>query len=174
MRDFPRGEAAAQKAADLQEELFSGKEGVIIVGGHVRRGHLAALQGRYRDALVHFEKEQRFLAHVDHALGARIAIELQQRIGAACLRLGLDAEGKAALQTAAAAFEDRVRVGADEPFTRYYAAGAYALLGDLERALGCLETAAAARRAYTVARARVEPEFETLRSHPRFLAVVGD
>ncbi len=173
LRDFERGEAAARRAADLQEELLSGQEGIIIVGGHVRSGHLAALQGRYEAALAHFEREHRFLANVDHALGARIAIELQQRIGGACLRLGRDAEGRAALQAALAAFEDRVRFGADEPFTRYYAAGAHALLGDSERALACLEAAASVRRAYTVARARIEPEFETLRGHPRYQALVG-
>ena len=36
-----------------------------------------------------------------------------------------------------------------------------------------LERAAAMRRAYTVARARIEPDFETLRDEPRFLKLVG-
>jgi hypothetical protein len=48
-------------------------------------------------------------------------------------------------------------------------AGAWALRGEKERALDVLERAVAMRRAYTVARARIEPDFESLRSEPRFI-----
>jgi uncharacterized protein YfaS (alpha-2-macroglobulin family) len=71
------------------------------------------------------------------------------------------------------AFEDRLRVGADEPFSRYYVAAAWALLGDAERALDVLESAAAMRRAYVVERARIDPDFESLRSESRFQRLVG-
>src|SRR6185369_5616156 len=46
MRDFPRGERAAARSTQLQEEFLSGREGVFIAGGYIRAGHLAALQGR--------------------------------------------------------------------------------------------------------------------------------
>ena len=65
-------------------------------------------------------------------------------------------------------------MGADEPFTRYYVAGAWALLGEKERALDALERAASQRRAYTVARARIDPDFENLRGEARFRALTGD
>ena len=68
---------------------------------------------------------------------------------------------------------DRLRAGADEPFTRYYVAIAWALQGEKERALEMLERAAAMRRAYTVARARIEPDFGSLRDEPRFRKLLG-
>ena len=71
------------------------------------------------------------------------------------------------------AFERRLRTGADDPFTRYYAACAYALRGDTDKALCSLERAAKARPRLTLARARVEPALESLRAHPRFEALVG-
>jgi len=65
------------------------------------------------------------------------------------------------------AFDRRVRLGADEPFTRYYAAAAHALKGDADTAIAFLERAAAARRAFTIERARIEPEFAALRKDVR-------
>ena len=78
------------------------------------------------------------------------------------------------LETARAAFEARVRLGADDPFTRYYAAGIYAQLGEIEEALTCLEGAAAERRALTVARARTDPELGPLHREPRFQVLVRE
>ena len=69
-------------------------------------------------------------------------------------------------------FERRVRLGADDPFTRYYAASVYALRGDAEPALAFLERAMAAQPAFTAARAVIEPEFESLRADPRFERLV--
>jgi hypothetical protein len=77
------------------------------------------------------------------------------------------------LTVAVEAFEDRLRVGADEPFTRYYVAAAWALLGEAERALEVLEGAAAMRRVFVVERARIDPDFESLRSEPRFQRLIG-
>jgi thioredoxin-like negative regulator of GroEL len=71
------------------------------------------------------------------------------------------------------AFERRLRTGADDPFTRYYAACAYALRGDTEAALESLQKAAASRRRLTVARARVEPALESLRPLERFQALLA-
>jgi hypothetical protein len=64
-------------------------------------------------------------------------------------------------------------MGADEPFTRYYAACVYALQGETEPALANLEKAVRARRAFVVERARIEPEFEGLRGESRFRALIG-
>jgi len=65
-------------------------------------------------------------------------------------------------------FERRVRLGADDPFTRYYAASVHALRGDAEPALAFLQRALAPHRAFTAARAAIEPEFASLREDPRF------
>ena len=73
-----------------------------------------------------------------------------------------------ALERARGAFEQRLRLGADDPFTRYYAACVYAQRGETEEALVSLEKAAAARRSFTLARARIEPELEGLRDDHRF------
>jgi adenylate cyclase len=95
------------------------------------------------------------------------------RIGSAYRALGHPEEARRALTIAVEAFEDRLRIGADEPFTRYYVAAAWALLGESERALDALEAAAAMRRAYVVERARIDPDFESLRSEPRFQRLIG-
>lgn len=106
------------------------------------------------------------------ALQPRLA-RAWRELGATLVDMGLEDRGfesiRRALEIAIGAFEDRLRLGADEPFTRYYVAGAWALRGEKERALDVLERAVAMRRAYTVARARIEPDFESLRSEPRFI-----
>ena len=174
LRDLDAAEEAARRAAELQESLLSGQEGFVIVGSYMRLGHVAALRGRDAEAVEQFQRELAFLQRVDHALRTRITIELHLRLGASQRRLGLAEPARAALETARTAFEARLRLGADEPFTRYYAACAYALLGQREQALTCLETAARGRRVYTVARARIEPELESLRDEPRFRTLVEE
>ena len=52
----------------------------------------------------------------------------------------------------------------------YYGACAYALRGEHEPALDCLERAAAQRPRLTAARAAIEPALEALRDEPRFRA----
>jgi TolB-like protein/Tfp pilus assembly protein PilF len=173
-RDFPRAEAAAWRAVVSQEEFVSGKAGVVIAGAYVRLGQIYALQGRYAEAKHQFERELDFLRRVDHALRARIFIEVHQRLGEAQIRLGDAVAGRAALDLSIEAFERRVRTGADDPFTRYYAACAYALRGDLPAALESLERAVAGLPRFNRARARIEPALEGLRSEPRFLSVVGE
>ena len=172
-RDFARGEAAARQAAVLQEKMQSGKDGVVIVGSYMRLGHLAALQGRHQEALHHLEREREFLLQVDHALRNRTTIELHQRIGSAHLHLGAEEEARAAFQLGLSLFEERLRLGADDPFTRFYVAGIHALRGEVEQALSSLGRAVRMRRRFTVARARIEPEFDSLRDDPRFRELVG-
>jgi TolB-like protein len=173
LRQFERGEAAARRAIALQEAFLSGQEGIVIVGGWMRLGHLQALQEHYEEAIEQFLREIEFLGTVDHALRGRIIVELNMRLGGAYLRTGETRKGQALLDVAIEAFDRRVRLGADEAFTRFYAAAAHALKGDVDTALAFLERAATERRAYTIARARIEPEFEALRNDPRFPRLVG-
>jgi TolB-like protein/Tfp pilus assembly protein PilF len=173
LREFDRGEQAARRALALQEAFFSGQEGVLIVGASMRMGHLAALQGRHAEALAHFDRELNFLTSIEHALRSRIIVELNMRLGAASLALGRTRKAQTVLAVAVDAFDQRVRLGADDPFTRYYAAGAHALAGDADTALAFLERAAADLRAFTLARARIEPEFEGLRKDQRFRRLTG-
>jgi non-specific serine/threonine protein kinase len=172
LRDFPRAERAARQAIELQERGLSGREGTIIVGAYMKLGQIRALQGRSAEALDAYERELAFLRRVDHSLKDRAVIELHTRVGSAHLALGHPEEGRRALMLAIGAFEDRLRVGADEPFTRYYVAAAWALLGDAGRALDVLEAAAAMRRVYVVERARIDPDFDSLRSEPRFIRLL--
>jgi tetratricopeptide (TPR) repeat protein len=173
LRQFARGEEAARRAMALQEALLSGQEGVVVVGGAMRLGHLMALQGRHDEAVQQFLDEIARLSRVEHALRNRILIELNVRLGAAYQQLGQRRKADSALDVALEGFDRRVRLGADEPFSRYYAASAHALRGDVETALAFLERAARERRAFTIARARIEPEFEGVRGDPRFARLVG-
>ncbi len=173
LREFERGETAARRAVALQEASLSGQERVVIVGAYMRLGHLAALQGRHNEAIEHFERELAFQQRVDHALRGRISIELHMRLGASLERRGDGAAARDALETARAAFESRLRMGADEPFTRYYAACVYALRGEDDEAIACLERALKMRRLFTLTRARIEPELEALRGNPRFRELTG-
>jgi eukaryotic-like serine/threonine-protein kinase len=172
MGDSSRAEAAAWRAVVLQEQFLSGREGQLIVGAYMRLGQALSLQGRHAEALHQFERELEFVQRVDHALRGRIFIELHQRIGEERIRLGDERAGRAALDLAIEAFERRLRTGADDSSTRYYAACAYALLGDVVPALDSLESAASGRRRLTIARARVERAFESLRDEERFRALV--
>jgi tetratricopeptide (TPR) repeat protein len=171
--EYARGEAIARRAIVLQEELLAGQEGLLIIGAYLRLGHLHALQGRHAEAKAQFEREIEFLGRVDHALKARIFIELHTRLGAALLGLGNEASGHATLDLAIETFERRLRLEGDDPFTRYYAAGAHALRGDQGSALDSLEKAAAGRRAFTLARAKIDPLFDKVRSEPRFRSLIG-
>lgn len=173
LRDFPRGEQAARRAMELQEAFLSGREGLFIAGGYIRAGHLAALQGRHAEAIDHFQREIDFLLRTEHALRNRILVELNARLGSAHLHLGDTRKAEAAFTIALDSFERRVRLGADDPFTRYYAAAVHALRGDAEPALAFLERALSQQRAFTTARARLEPEFDALRTDPRFQRLVG-
>lgn len=174
MRAFERGEAAAARGVALQEAFLSGREGLFIAGGYMRAGHLAALQGRHDEAIEYFQRELDFLVRTEHPLRHRILVELNARLGAAYLRLGAAAKARAVFEVALESFERRVRLGADDPFTRYYAASVHALGGDTERALAFLERALSQQRAFTAARAAIEPEFELLRDDPRFRQLIGN
>ena len=172
LRDFPRGEAAARRAIELQEEFLSGQQGVQLVGAYMRLGHLLALQEKFREAAAAYLHELAFTTGIDHALRSRIQIELHMRYGAALLGAGEREQAEAAFTTGLEAFTSRLALGADEPFTRYYAAAIHALRGESDEALKLLAEAAAARPAFVLARCRIEPEWEGLRGDPRFQRLI--
>ena len=173
LKDFKKGEKAARRAIALQEAFLSGQQGVQLVGAYMRLGHLLALQGRAAEARDAFASEIAFLEKVDHALRTRIRIELNMRLGSALQAMG-DREGaEAAFAIGLDAFARRLALGADDPFTRYYAAAIHALRGENDEALELLERAAAANRAFVVARVRVEPEWDALRGSPRLVRLIA-
>jgi serine/threonine-protein kinase len=172
LREFDRGARAAARAVEMQEAFLSGREGLFIAGGYIRAGHLAALQGRHAEAVEYFQREIDFLVRTEHPLRHRILVELNARLGAAYLRLGASQRATPLFDVALASFEQRVRLGADDPFTRYYAAAIHALRGDAEPALAFLERALARQPAFTAARAAIEPEFDPLRDDPRFRRLI--
>ncbi len=157
----------------MQEAFVSGHETISILGAYMRLGQVEALEGQDERAVKRFQQEFAFMERVDHGLRNRIQVELHTRLGGAQSRLGAMAEAAASLTRALDIFETRVKLGADEPFTRYDAACAYALQGNKEAALAGLERAALSRREYTVARARIEPERRGLRDDPVFRQLIG-
>jgi len=171
LRQFARGEEAARRALVLQEEFLSGRQGLVVVGSYVRMGHLLALRDRHDEAIEAFDREVDFLRRVDHALRERMTIEISYRKGSSGMRAGNVVAGRERLEAALDAFEQRLGLGTDDPFTRYYVACARTVLGDLDGALEDLERAARKRPAYTIRRALIEPDLERLRAHSRFAEV---
>jgi serine/threonine protein kinase/tetratricopeptide (TPR) repeat protein len=172
LREFDRGEVAAARAVELQEAFVSGREGLFIAGAYMRAGHLAALRGRHQEAVDLFQREMDFVVRTEHPLRHRIPVELNARLGASYQRLGESRRANGFFDVALESFERRVRLGADDPSTRYYAATIHALRGEAEPALAFLERAMTHQPAFTAARAAIEPEFEGLRSDPRFQRLI--
>ncbi len=164
---------AALRAVELQERLIAGREGSRIVGAHMRLGHVAAREGRWPEALESLQREVAFIAGIDHALRNRISVELHLRLGAALQALGRHEEAQVHFASGLETWEQRLALGADEPFTRFYAAAIHALAGEAERALADLERCAVERPRFTLARLKREPDFASLAGHPRFLALLG-
>jgi Flp pilus assembly protein TadD len=85
--------------------------------------------------------------------------------GLACMRLGERARG---LDWAARALE----LEPDEPVVMYNVAGVYALAGETERSLDCLErslNSGFGRREWVA----YDSDFESLRGHPRFERLIA-
>jgi len=170
---FDEAEKAARRAIDLQEQYVSGNEGMQVVGAHARLGYVYYLRGRYDEAVASYERELAFLSSSDHALRARTSIELNQKLGAAFLRKGDRARAERHFELALRAHAHRVSEGADDPATRYYVAAVHALRGDTARALESLERSSERLAALNRARAPLDPDLESLRDEPRFLALVS-
>jgi len=171
--EYERGEAAARAAITSQEENVAARGGMRILGAYVRLGHIHELRGRNDDAIAEYYRELVFLRQTDHGFKDRVAIETHQRLASVYRRQGSDEEARRAFAEAAKGFEERLDAGADDDFTRYYMACAYAAMGDADRALESLGWAARARPHFTAARARLNPDFEGLRGDPRFQAILA-
>jgi tetratricopeptide (TPR) repeat protein/predicted Ser/Thr protein kinase len=170
---YDEAEKILKRAVDLQDQFISGNAGLQVVGANARLGYVYYLEGRYDDAIREFERGLAFIASSDHALKERTSIELNMKIGAAYHRRG-DAEKAASyFDRALRAFDSRVAKGADDPYTRYYIACIHALRRDTDRALDSLERVAAALPALTAARIRRDPDLDTIRDHPRFIAIAS-
>jgi hypothetical protein len=114
-----------------------------------------------------FRREEEFVLRFGHALAERILIEIRYRSGEALKASGDGERGEEELRAAVAHHEQRLRLGADDPFTRYYAACARAGLGDPEGAALELERALEQRQAYVLRRARGEPLLQAVLAQPR-------
>ena len=106
-RDFEKAEASCRRAIDMQERFVSGQEGLQIVGAYTRLGYVRYLQERYDEALTAYEREVSALASSAHALKERSLIELNQKIGAAYLRLGRPDEAERHFDRAIKAYDRR-------------------------------------------------------------------
>jgi tetratricopeptide (TPR) repeat protein len=161
--DYPRARAAATRAIDLQERYVSGEEGLLVVGAHTRLGYVDYREGRYAEAVQEYLRELAFLGSSDHVLKERTLIELHQKLGAAYLRLGQAADADRHLTFAIRSFEERVARGADDPATKYYAAIAFALRGDTDRAVKYLADTWPRLGPLNRQRVAHDPDLETLR-----------
>ncbi len=162
--EFDKAQAAAEQAVDLQERYISGEEGLLIVGAHTRLGYVHYRQGRYAEAISEYQAELLFLTAVDHVLKERALIELHQKMGAAYLKLGQRLDAERHLKTAIRSFEDRLTSGADDAQTKYYAAVAYALSGNLEHAVKYLEQTFTKLGPLNRKRVMSDPDLEAVRA----------
>jgi tetratricopeptide (TPR) repeat protein len=173
MRELDEAETAARRAITLQEGFLSGQQGVQVVGSYMRLGHALFLKKKHREAADAFSSELAFLERLDHALRSRIRIELNMRLGAAWQALGDSSRAESAFTAGLDAFTERRALGADEAFTQYYAAGIHALRGEADPALELLHSAIEGRPEFVRARARIEPEWDGIRSDARFARLVS-
>jgi tetratricopeptide (TPR) repeat protein len=171
--DYSSAEAASRKAMELQEQYISGKEGLQVVGAYARLGYVYYRQGRYDEAIREYQRELEFMSLSDHALRDRSSVEINQKLGAAYLRKGMNEEAEHHFKHALKKYEERVGKGADDPYTKYYVACAYALSGNVEQAIKQLEESSRRLRAINAVRARTDPDFEQIRDDPRFQQIVS-
>ena len=170
--DLDHAESACRRAIDLQERFVSGREGLQIVGAYTRMGYVHYLRGEFDEALRVFQQQVDALESSDHALKERTLIELNYKIGATYLKMGRPAEADRRFSRAIKTFDGRLARGADDPFTKYYVGALYALKGDTDRALRYLGDTIRHLPALNRTRARVDPDFDLIRTDPRFTALV--
>ncbi|PYP84376.1 MAG: hypothetical protein DMF61_20265 [Blastocatellia bacterium AA13] len=171
--DYERAEKVLRQAIELQEKYISGKEGLQIVGAHARLGYAYYRQARYQEAIEEYQKEVAFLSSSDHGLRERTLIELNQKIGAAFLRLGDNAEAERRFAAAISGFEERLAKGADDPFTKYYIAALYSLRNMPDPAVKYFEETLGLIGALNRTRARIDPDFDNIRKDARFIDVLN-
>jgi serine/threonine protein kinase/tetratricopeptide (TPR) repeat protein len=171
--DYQRAEQVCLRAVELQDQYISGSAGLQVVGANARLGYVYYLQGRYEEALREYERGLSFVSSSGHALKERTSIEINVKMGAARQRQGRADEASRHFDRAIEMFNGLVAKGADDPFTRYYIANAYALVGAADCAFDSLERVAAALPALTAARMVRDADLARLRDHPRFEALTN-
>ena len=125
--DYTEAERSCQYAIDMQERLVSGREGLQIIGAYTRLGYVHYLRGDYEKALQVLEEQVEALSASGHVLKERSLIELNYKIGATYVRMGRTEDAERYFSRALKSFDGRLARGADDPFTKYYIAGLYAL-----------------------------------------------
>ncbi len=170
--NYARGELAARRAIEAQEEGQLDQRGRRIIGAYTRLGQIYFHQGNYDQAIAEFCRELVAMDQTDHALKDRLLIEVNQRLTSAYLRVGSNEDARTAFERVIEGFEARLDAGVDDPFTRYYVACAHAMMGHTESALNYLVHTAQMRRLFTVERAKIEPDLESLRADSRFQQLV--
>jgi tetratricopeptide (TPR) repeat protein/predicted Ser/Thr protein kinase len=171
--DFRKAEVAARRAIDLQERYVSGKEGLQIVGAHLRLGYALYRQGRYDEAIREYERELSFVSSGDHALRDRATIEAHQKLSAAHWRRGDREAADREFERARVGFVARLASGADDGATKYYVAALHALRGDVEHARRYLREAVTQLPGLNRARARVDPDLDPVRDDPQIAALLA-
>jgi serine/threonine protein kinase/tetratricopeptide (TPR) repeat protein len=170
--DYAEAERSCQYAIDMQERFVSGREGLQIIGAYTRLGYVHYLRGDYQKALQILEQQVEALSASGHALRERSLIELNYKIGATYLRMGQQEEAERYFSRALKSFDGRVARGADDPFTKYYIAGLYALREDTDHALRYFEQTLEHLPALNRTRASLDPDFASLREDPRMMALL--
>jgi len=154
MGDFPKAAALYERAAMIDPDDYQ----ALVFASQCYRS-----LGQPERAL---ESERRSLAAAEHAL-ARDPTDARALVlsAAALIHAGRAAEARTWV-------ERGCMLEPDEPHCRYNAACAYVLLGEHERALDLLETLELGTKAN---RAWMEHdvEFDPLREHPRFKAIMA-
>lgn len=69
-------------------------------------------------------------------------------------------------------FNRRLARGTDDPSTKYYMAALYALKGETDRVLRYLDDTIQHLPALNRTRARMDPDFDGVRTDPRFTALI--
>lgn len=171
--DYRKAELAARRAIDLQERYVSGREGLQIVSAHLRLGYAFYRQERYEEAIAEYERELSFVSSGDHALRERTLIEAHQKLAAAYWRRGDRAAADREFDRARVRFVTRLATGADDGATKYYVAAMYGLRGEAEPAGRYLAEAIEQLPGLNRARARVDPDFDPVRTDSRVAALIA-
>ena len=172
--DYEDAETACRRAIDMQERFMSGREGLQIVGAYTRLGYVHYLRGELDEALRVFQQQVDALESSAHLLKERSLIELDYKIGATYLKMNKAEDAERHFSRALKAFEGRLSRGADDPFSKYYMAAMCALRKDADRAVRYLGETLQHLPALNRTRARVDPDFDEIRTDSRFVALLED